>query len=66
MPTGFGVTGGGRVGFRINVNDILGFFIDAGPMLQYVEFPNASGPSYGLWHYQFVLRTGASFGLGGG
>lgn len=66
LPTGFGVTGGGRVGFRINVNDILGFFIDAGPMLQYVEFPSSSGPNYGLWHYQFVLRTGASFGLGGG
>jgi hypothetical protein len=66
LDVGIGVTGGGRVGFRINVNDILGFFIDVGPMLQYITYGRATGPNYDLWHYQFVLRTGASFGLGGG
>lgn len=67
LDTGLGVTGGGRVGFRINVNDILGFFIDFSPMFQYVTYPvRLGGPSYDVWHYQFVLRTGASFGIGGG
>lgn len=66
LDVGFGVTGGGRVGFRINVNDLLGFFVDVGPMLQYITYSRASGPNYDVWHYQFVLRAGASFGLGGG
>lgn len=66
LDTGFGVTGGGRVGFRINVNDILGFFIDAGPMIQYVELPTAvGGPTFDVWHYQLVIRAGGSFGIGG-
>jgi hypothetical protein len=65
LGTGIGVTGGGRLGFRINVNDIVGFFADVGPMLQFVSFPTPSGPNYDLWHYQFVLRAGGSFGIGG-
>jgi len=39
LDTGFGVAGGGRVGFRSNVNDILGFFVDVGP---------CSGGSFGF------------------
>jgi hypothetical protein len=67
FDAGFGVTGGGRVGFRINVNDIVGFFIDAGPMIQYVSYPARVGSaSFDVWHYQLVLRAGGSFGLGGG
>ncbi|MDQ3034111.1 MAG: hypothetical protein M3Y87_17000 [Myxococcota bacterium] len=66
FDTGFGVTGGGRVGFRINVNDIVGFFIDAGPMIQYVSYPSRTiGSNFDVWHYQLVLRAGGSFGLGG-
>jgi len=66
METGFGVTGGGRVGLRTNVNDIVGFFVDVGPMIQYVSYPTRSGgPSFDLWNYQFVLRAGGSFGMGG-
>lgn len=65
LDVGIGVTGGGRVGFRINVNDIVGFFVDVAPMLQYVTYPTrAGGPSFDVWHYQFVLRLGGSFGLG--
>lgn len=67
LDTGFGVTGGGRVGFRMNVNDILGFFIDVGPMLQYVQYERRlGGASFDNWHYQFVLRAGGSFGFGSG
>jgi hypothetical protein len=67
FDVGFGVTGGGRVGFRINVNDIVGFFVDVGPMLQYVSYPiDGSSGSFEVWHYQFVVRAGGSFGLGGG
>ncbi|MBN8610006.1 MAG: hypothetical protein J0L92_05450 [Deltaproteobacteria bacterium] len=66
LETGVGVTGGGRVGLRANVNDIVGFFVDVGPMLQYVSYPSrAGGPSFDLWNYQFVIRAGGSFGVGG-
>jgi hypothetical protein len=66
IDVGLGVTGGGRVGFRINVNDIIGFFVDVGPMLQYVSYPvAATSASLELWHYQFVVRAGGSFGIGG-
>ena len=65
LDVGLGVTGGGRVGFRINVNDIVGFFVDVGPMLQYVSYPTAGSENFELWHYQFVLRAGGSFGIGG-
>ncbi len=67
LDTGFGVAGGGRVGFRSNVNDIVGFFVDLGPMLHYVEYPRElGGASFNSWDYQFVVRAGGSFGFGGG
>jgi hypothetical protein len=64
LDTGLGFTGGGRVGVRFNVNDILGFFADVGPMFQYLSFPRTGAPNFELWHYQFVIRVGASFGIG--
>lgn len=64
LSTGLGFTGGGRVGFRLNVNDVVGLFTDVGPMIQFVSFPRDLGPNYELWHYQFVIRVGASFGVG--
>ncbi len=65
LEPGIGFTGGGRVGVRFNVNDILGFFADVGPMFSYLTFPMRTGaPNFELWHYQFVLRVGVSFGVG--
>jgi hypothetical protein len=65
LSQGFGVTGGGRLGVRLNAGDVVGFFIDVGPMFQYVSFQTRSGgPSFDAWNYQFVMRIGASFGLG--
>jgi hypothetical protein len=63
LGTGLGVTGGGRVGVRMNATDLVGFYVDVGPMLQYVSYPSSTGPSYDMWHYQFVLRVGGSFGM---
>ena len=64
LDIGVGVTGGGRVGFRLNVNDVLGFFADVGPMIQFVSFSHQSDSARSeVWHYQFVLRAGGSFGL---
>lgn len=64
LAIGVGVTGGGRVGVRLNVDEIVGFFVDAGPMVQFVSFPHQSGGARTeIWHYQLVLRVGGSFGL---
>lgn len=64
--TGIGVTGGLRVGFRVNVDEVVGFHFDAGPMVNYMNFSSSgAGPDFDIWHYQFVLRAGASFGIPG-
>jgi hypothetical protein len=65
LDVGVGVTGGGRFGGRINVNDVVGFFADVGPMVQFVSYPRpGGGPRVEVWHYQLVIRAGGSFGLG--
>jgi hypothetical protein len=67
LDAGFGVAGGGRIGFRSNVNDLVGFFVDVGPMLHYVEYPRRlGGANFDIWDIQFVARAGGSFGFGGG
>lgn len=65
LGIGVGATGGGRVGVRLNLGDVFALFTDVGPMIQFVSFPrDDGGPRREIWHYQFVLRVGGSFGLG--
>jgi hypothetical protein len=63
---GIGVTGGGRVGFRWNANDLFGLYVDVGPMMQFATLPASNGgPAFDLWQYQFVMRFGGTFGFAG-
>ncbi len=64
IDTGIGVTGGARVGFRVNIDEVIGFHVDAGPMVNYMNYPSV-GRDFDAWQYQFVLRAGASFGIPG-
>lgn len=64
LDAGIGITGGGRLGARLNLDEIVGLFADVGPMIQFVSYPSQTGGSrVESWHYQFVIRAGASFGF---